>query len=195
MDRIPRARRPGAQLTWLAAALVAATLLAFVGGQWAADTALAPRGLEPASPVATAPAPAVDRPAPAGPSAAPAAAPAALAAADEPPAPQAAPPGRPTPAVVARVAEEASLALERAREDLRARCVPAGRPAGSGLPARFTFNITFDASGREIARGISEDRRARDPEVAGCLRRLPFGTLRVTAPGANVGVRVAMSLP
>jgi hypothetical protein len=59
----------------------------------------------------------------------------------------------------------------------------------------FTFNLTFDGSGREIARGIGEDRRARAPEVASCLRRLPLGTLRVPAPGTRVGVRVALALP
>jgi hypothetical protein len=91
--------------------------------------------------------------------------------------------------VVARVAHEATRVLEAARSDLAARCAPSG--AGG---AQFTFNVTFDANGREIARGISEDRRHRAPRVASCLRKLPIGSLRVTPPGANVGVRVAMQL-
>lgn len=116
----------------------------------------------------------------------PAAAPAALAAA-----PHLTPQGRPSAALVARVTDDARRALEEDRTGLLARCVPSGGRAG----AKLTFNVTFDASGREIARGISEDRSARAPEVASCLRRLPLGSLRVAAPGTSVGVRVALNLP
>jgi hypothetical protein len=186
------AARPGALIASLTAL---ATLLAFAGGRWAADAA-APAGLQH---------PARTRPPPPAPDArqadttwrAPASAEAPPA---PPPAPAAnplelTPQGRPTPALVTRVTEEASRQLESARAELLARCVPATGLPGGRATARFTFNVTFDASGREIARGISEDRRAPAPEVAGCLRRLPLGTLRVTAPGANVGVRLAMNLP
>lgn len=100
------------------------------------------------------------------------------------------PQGRPTPALVARVTDDARRALEEARTGLLARCAPAGHRAR----ARLTFNVTFDASGREIARGIAEDRTARAPEVASCLRKLPLGSLRVAAPGTSVGVRVALNL-
>jgi hypothetical protein len=103
----------------------------------------------------------------------------------------AAPARRAPPEVVARVAAEAGLALEQARPDFVARCAPRDGPSG----AKLTFNVTFDASGREIARGISEDRRLRAPALASCLRRLPIGSLRVSPPGANVGVRVSMNLP
>lgn len=197
MDRTTRDGRAGARLTWLASALVAATLVAFGAGLWAADaaavraTAPAPAGV-PAAEATLAPsaqgwrAPAPD-PSAAGPWPSPA--PAARA---EPGG--LSPRGRPSPALVARVAEEASLGLEAARPELVARCVPPGRPADQAS-SRFTFNVTFDADGREIARGISEDRSARSPEVASCLRRLPLGALRVSAPGANVGVRLAFSLP
>jgi hypothetical protein len=105
-----------------------------------------------------------------------------------------APARRAPPEVVARVAAEAGLALERARHDFVARCVPRDGGADRGA-AKLTFNVTFDASGREIARGISEDRRSRAPALASCLRRLPMGSLRVSPPGANVGVRVSMNLP
>lgn len=104
------------------------------------------------------------------------------------------PRARATPELMARVAAEAGQSLDAVRAELVARCVPPDR-AGELGGARFTFNVTFDASGREIARGIGEDRRFRAPEVASCLRRLPLGTLRVSAPGANVGVRLALKLP
>ncbi len=197
MAPITRGGRPGVRLTWLASALVAATLVAFFAGRWAADAA-AGRAAAPAlggvtAAAATPAPPAPDwrprapDPGPASPSPAP-----ALPVRVEPAG--VSPGGRPSPALVARVAEEAGQALEAARPELTARCVPPGRPPGQAA-ARFTLNVTFDASGREIARGLSEDRGARSPEVAGCLRRLPLGALRVSAPGANVGVRLALSLP
>jgi hypothetical protein len=104
--------------------------------------------------------------------------------------------GRATPELVARVTEEASLALEQTRSQLVERCQAAGGLTAPTRGARFTFNVTFDANGREIARGINEDRRHRaPPELSRCVRSLPPGSLRVTPPGANVGVRVAMMFP
>lgn len=200
MDRSPRSSaspstaRPGVLVASLTAL---ATLLAFAGGRWAADSA-APVGLTLTD---RAPAPASHPPASHPPEdgaawRSPASGEQWLAPPPQAAAPvELAPQGRPTPALVTRVAEEATRGLESARAEILARCVPSGALPGGQPSARFTFNVTFDASGREIARGISEDRRARAPEVAGCLRRLPLGTLRVTAPGANVGVRVAMNLP
>jgi hypothetical protein len=102
--------------------------------------------------------------------------------------------GRPTPELVSLVAQQARRKLEEVRPELIERCVPEPRRGDPG-GATFTFNVTFDAGGREIARGISEDRRYRAPEVASCLRRLPLGSLRVPPPGAIVGVRVALNLP
>lgn len=105
----------------------------------------------------------------------------------------AAPKARAAPEVVARVREDLGRRLEAARPELAERCVPERRRGGP--PARVTFNVTYDASGREIARGISEDRRAPAPEVAACLRELPIGSLAVPAPGAVVGVRALLTLP
>jgi hypothetical protein len=185
----------------IAAVLAALVMVAFAWGRWtaesgpAAGTALgharvlhppASRFAPPAERFSAYPGPlATVRSAPIVP---------ALAA---PPAPPPAPaPSRPGPELVSRVAEEATRVLESARPELAARCVPAEGLADEG--ARLTFNVTFDASGREIARGISEDRRARATgatAVASCLRKLPIGSLRVAPPGTNVAVRVAMSFP
>lgn len=188
----PRARSRGP----IVAASGVALALAFTGGLLVAElaapavgrAALAPppAGVEAAAAPERAPSPAWS---------APAAAPAAVAA---PPAIAPAIPalltaqGRPTPALVTRVTEEATRSLEAARAGLAARCPP---DRARTTPGRFTFNVVFDASGREIARGIAEDRRARAPEVAACLRALPLGALQVSPPGASVGVRVALSLP
>lgn len=184
---LPRARR-GPVLGVIAAA---AALLAFAVGRWGGDRQVADRppradadvpasaeGGAPSRFTAAAPGQAAIPPAPWG--------------APDPAAPPPAPPARGE--VLARATEELARTLETARPGLAERCVPPERRA-SGRSARVTFNVTFDATGREIARGISDDRRAPAPEVARCLRRLPLGALRVPAPGANVGVRVAMTLP
>lgn len=195
MDRTtPRPAGAGPLRTSAPFALAAAlgALLAFAAGRLAAD-----RGRTPLTPpvppprAAAWPAPATADPAGPAPAAAPAlpaAPPPALAEPSEP----AAPGGRPPPGLQAQVAEAARAGLEAVRAEWTARCVPPG-PAARGAP--FTFHLTFDGSGREIARGIGEDRRRRAPEVAACLRRLPLGGLKVPAPGTTVGVRVALTLP
>lgn len=187
----PKAPRRRTQLL-VSALAVAATLIAFALGRWAGDRQVAARPpsaghADPAAPDGAAAgswAPVAPRAA--APSPAPAVAPAPAAAPSEE--------RRARAETVARATEELSRSLEAARAGLAERCVPEARRAG-GPPARVTFNITFDAAGREIARGISDDRRAPAPEVARCLRKLPMGALRVSAPGASVGVRVAMTLP
>jgi len=201
MDRTRLAAPGAARLTVTALAVSASlgALAVFAAGHHAADRLAAPGGAAaprrppppaagPAGPGATG-APRREGPRPLAGAALPAAA------APVAPAEAQARPGRPSPALVAQVTEAARLGLEAARGDLVARCLPAGRVAPGAPAVPFTFHVTFDASGREIARGIGEDRRARAPEVAGCLRRLPLGTLRVAPPGTNVGVRVALSLP
>jgi hypothetical protein len=181
-----------------------AALLAYAAGRWASldarATSHAPAPTEPydAGPSrGDAPSRAASRPAWRVPPPAPALA--AVAPAAPVPQPQApallTPQGRPAPLLVQRVAAEVTRWLEQSRSELIERCVPANRLVHGEPGAAFTFNVTFDANGREIARGISEDRKLRAPEVASCLRKLPMGSLRVTAPGATVGVRVAMHLP
>lgn len=60
--------------------------------------------------------------------------------------------------------------------------------------ARYIFNMTFDASGNEIARGISEVRGMDRPDAAQCLRMMPLG-LAVPPPGTRVSVEIEMTLP
>jgi hypothetical protein len=181
----PRTRR---------AALLGAALLAgaaaFVAGRLTSDET-PPREAQPASggaPAAEARGPwrAASR-APwgaAGPDAAPAPAPAAAAA-----------PSRAE--VVALATSSARAQLEGFRASLLSRCDASPAPGEAPRVGKLTFNLTFDANGREIARGISEDRRARlSPPVARCLRELPrIGSLAIPAPGVTVGVKVAMTFP
>ncbi|WP_437850280.1 hypothetical protein [Sorangium sp. So ce363] len=107
-----------------------------------------------------------------------------------------APAPRPAPSVPRdEVATQAARALEAHRPALIERCYKpavAAQPAPRGV--KYVFNLTFDAQGRQLARGIIEDREASRPEVTACLvDALP--PVAVAPPGANVRVDVPFSLP
>jgi hypothetical protein len=99
-----------------------------------------------------------------------------------------------TPDLVARVAEQARERLEGLRPLLVRRCWPEGGPR-SRAASTVVVNLTFDASGREIARGISESRRAPAGEAGACLRKLRDAPIAIAPPGATVGVSVPLTLP
>jgi hypothetical protein len=104
-----------------------------------------------------------------------------------------APVARATPDTVARVAGEARARIEALRGYIDASCWT-GR-AEERKTAKLTFNLTFDAQGREIARGISEDRMAPAQAFGSCLRKLQGTTLAIAPPGANVGVSIPVMFP
>lgn len=112
------------------------------------------------------------------------------------PASRARPPHAPAPSVPRdEVAMQAARALEAHRPALIERCYKpavAARPAPRGV--KYVFNLTFDAQGRQLARGIIEDREASSPAVTACVAAaLP--AVAVAPPGANVRVDVPFSLP
>lgn len=170
--------------------MVAVVAGAFLVGSLSAPTrrAAAPRAAPPPAPEAPSPRRELPRWPP--PSEAPAPVPAAAA-----PAPAAPPRVAVTPELAARVADEARERLAGLRPLLARRCWPEGGLRSGRAEARIVVNLTFDASGREIARGISENRRAPAGEVAACLRRLRDAPISVAPPGANVGVSVPLTLP
>jgi hypothetical protein len=114
------------------------------------------------------------------------------------------PPPAPAPAAAAadprtelatRVREEAKAQFETYRNEIVSQCWPEkGLPRGART-AKLTINVTFDAQGHEIARGISEDRRAPAGEFGRCVRSLSGITLGVSPPGSNVAVSIPVSYP
>jgi len=97
--------------------------------------------------------------------------------------------------VAVKATEETRQQLEAVRHELVEKCWPArGLPSGR-TTARVTFNLVYDASGRAIGRAISEERRAPAPELTRCLSRTPLDSFRVSPPGSNVGVNVAVNFP
>jgi hypothetical protein len=93
-----------------------------------------------------------------------------------------------------RVAEQARVAIEQLRHRLVDGCWDGLPSRGSAPSATVTFDLTFDAHGREVARSIQAEERD-DPGIAECLRRLDVPMLEVEPPGTNVGVRLDVTLP
>jgi hypothetical protein len=188
-------------------AVLAAIALAFGVGRWTVDsrpasTPAAQRARPPSPPGGRDRSPSgVWPPAaasgPALPSAVPAAAPppveasrdAAVASASAPPRTALSPETR------ARVHEDASSELERTREHVVARCWPRDGLPGGRRRTTVTYDVTFDPAGREIARGVLEDRRAPAGEFGRCLRRLEGTSLSVEPPGTFVTLRLPVTYP
>lgn len=95
----------------------------------------------------------------------------------------------------ARVFREASAALDRHKKTLTEKCLaPALAQKPEPPRVKYSFNLTFDASGMVIARGIIEDHATARPDVATCVGD-NFPELKVTPPGQTVRVDVPLELP
>ncbi|HEY0132697.1 MAG TPA: hypothetical protein VGB85_01420 [Nannocystis sp.] len=96
----------------------------------------------------------------------------------------------PAASVVPRdtVTQQATEALAYQLGTLRARCPP---PPGEH---KFTLNVTFDALGAEVTRGIAEMRTNPRSELGSCIAGA-LKPLRVAPPGAVTMVEVPLSLP
>ncbi|XYI03369.1 hypothetical protein ACMHYB_27825 [Sorangium sp. So ce1128] len=94
-----------------------------------------------------------------------------------------------------RVVADATSALEARRPLFVRQCwEPSLKKNPTPARAKYLFHMTFDESGNEIARGISEVRGMDRPDAAHCLRMIPLG-IGVPPPGARVAVEVEMTLP
>jgi hypothetical protein len=108
----------------------------------------------------------------------------------------AAPPPAPSPGASREVvAQQAGKALDAQRAILVKRCwEPAVAKTPEPKTIRYVLNLSFDAAGRQIGRGIIEDRETARIDVTRCVgENLP--PLEVPAPGAVISVEVPFSLP
>jgi hypothetical protein len=113
----------------------------------------------------------------------------------EPPRPS--PPPAPVDrgAMMRAVTQEVTAALDKEREALVAKCwTPNASTKPPPKPAKLAFDFTFDASGRQVARGVQEARGTGSPEITRCvLESLPMIT--VTPPGAPANASAVLTLP
>lgn len=106
-----------------------------------------------------------------------------------------------TPPVPARpvvgadvVLRQASEALSYQRATLNDRCFRPAVVATPALTMELLFNVTFDAEGRQLARGVVETPGTSTPELTRCVSDL-LAPLQVPAPGATIMVEVPLRFP
>lgn len=94
-----------------------------------------------------------------------------------------------------RVLREAVAVLAQYKKALTDKCLAPALAKKPDPPlVRFRFNITFNAEGKPIARGIRDDRETARPEVTNCVNE-NFPQIIVTPPGQSVLVDVPLELP
>jgi hypothetical protein len=99
------------------------------------------------------------------------------------------------PPLLTGLAKEVAAALARQKPEMVTRCwEPSLKTSPTPGTGRYTFDVTIDPSGHEIARSISDDGATARADVRDCLRRLPIG-LDVSPPRAQVRVSVPFDLP
>ncbi len=93
------------------------------------------------------------------------------------------------------VALEATAALDRQRKAIVAACVlPALAQQPEPPTVKLTFNFTFGEDGKQLGRGVAEDRATSRPEVTRCVvDRL--NPISVSPPGQRFRVDVPWTLP
>lgn len=94
-----------------------------------------------------------------------------------------------------RVLREASASLDGHKKALTEKCLAPSLAKKPDPPrVKYSFNITFDATGVPIARGVIEDRATARSDVLTCVSD-NFPNLRVSPPGQTVRVDVPLELP
>jgi hypothetical protein len=108
--------------------------------------------------------------------------------------PQPTPLPRVAPEIVARVEREAAMEIDRIKPILAARCWETSPPQERPQGVTYAINVSFDPQGREIARGVEEE-RGSPPALGHCLRQVLDAEMRVSPPDAPVATVVAVTFP
>lgn len=105
-------------------------------------------------------------------------------------------PAKPLPSVdKTRVIREAAIVLGTHKKSLTEKCLAPSLAKKPDPPnVKYTFNITFDAAGNIVARGVMEDRATSRPEVLECIND-NFPVVRLPPLGQTVLVDVPFELP
>jgi hypothetical protein len=99
------------------------------------------------------------------------------------------------PVLLAEYRAEIVAQLEEQRARVLSRCRQEGLPHGQ-RSATITYNLTFNPSGREVGRGMAQDRRAPAGKLGKCLGLLEAEPITLSpAPGTYVTLRVPVTYP
>jgi hypothetical protein len=106
------------------------------------------------------------------------------------------PTAKPAPTVdKARVVQQATTAINTHKKSLVEKCLAPSLAKKPDPPnVKYIFNITFDAAGNILARGVVEDRATSRPDVLQCVSD-NFPALHIESPGQTVLVDVPLELP
>jgi hypothetical protein len=97
--------------------------------------------------------------------------------------------------LLAEYRAEVVAQFEEQRSRVLSACAKAGLPRGL-RSATLTYNLTFDAVGREVGRGMVQDRRAPAGKLGKCLGLLPVEPMSITPPpGTYVSLSVPVTYP
>jgi hypothetical protein len=100
-----------------------------------------------------------------------------------------------SPELLGRVTDDATRAVVARRSEIRSQCWDA-LPDAEDAPAEVPLglSISFDASGKVLASGVSEDRETARAGVAACVGPIVH-SLEIPPPGANVGIELSITVP
>jgi hypothetical protein len=99
------------------------------------------------------------------------------------------------PGQLAAYRAEVVTHVEQQRRQVVSTCWPReGLPKGQ-RSATLTYNVTFSPDGREIGRGLVQDRRAPAGKFAKCLAQLQGMPFSISPPGTYVTLRVPVTYP
>lgn len=120
-------------------------------------------------------------------------APASAALTVDPPAPTVSAP-RPR-ADLEKIAADATKELEKLRKTVVDACVaPSLKVQPTPSSVKFSFNFSFGADGKQVGRGVIEDRATSRPDVTACMLG-KLTPISVPPPGEPVRVDVSWTLP
>jgi hypothetical protein len=85
--------------------------------------------------------------------------------------------------------------VEEQRKRVVSTCWPREGPPRGQRSTTVTYNVTFDAEGREVGRGLVEDRRTPGGKFGKCLGRLTGMPFSISPPGTYVTLRIPVSYP
>ncbi len=98
-----------------------------------------------------------------------------------------------SPALIERVQQETTVALQAQREVISSRCWPEQPGHTVARPRSVTFQVVFDGQGQEMSRSLAEESGDLPPSVQACLINMGEA-VRIQPPGLDLSVTATVEL-